>query len=59
MQMEDLTTALETAFVSPNECDSNMEAANVVDGLFAIARAISSLAESMKQGVPSHDEDAY
>jgi hypothetical protein len=25
---------------SPNEADSNFEAANVVDGLFAIARAI-------------------
>jgi hypothetical protein len=33
---------------SPNELDSNMEAANVVDGLFAIARAIRLLAKAIE-----------
>ncbi len=32
-------------FISPNECDSNLEPANVVDGLFAIARSINNLVE--------------
>ena len=59
MHLEDLSTALEAVFISPNESDSNMESANVVDGLFAIARAIGSLAEAMKQVVISHNQDAY
>ena len=33
---------------SPNEADSNGEAANVVDGLFAIARAIERLAAAVE-----------
>jgi hypothetical protein len=37
----DAARALKDALVSPNEGDSNGEPANVVDGLFAIARAIS------------------
>lgn len=40
---------LERVFISPNECDSNFENANVVDGLFAIARAVESLANAIKQ----------
>ena len=35
--------------VSPNEMDRNMEAANVVDGLFAIARAIHHLAKAVDE----------
>ena len=31
--------------ISPNESDRNLEAANVVDGLFAIARGLNRLAE--------------
>lgn len=34
---------------SPNEVDSNLEAANVVDGLFAVARAISRLADVVEE----------
>jgi hypothetical protein len=34
---------------SPNEADRNMEAANVVDGLFAIARSLSRIAVEMKR----------
>jgi hypothetical protein len=40
--------AIGYALVSPNEGDSNGEAANVVDGLFAIARAIDNLAAVMR-----------
>ena len=35
---------------SPNETDQNLENANVVDGLFAIARALHHLAESIDNG---------
>jgi hypothetical protein len=35
--------ALKETLVSPNEHDRNLEAANVVDGLFAIARAIDGI----------------
>ncbi len=35
--------ALLGCFISPNELDRNREPANIVDGLFAIARAISDL----------------
>lgn len=40
--------AIANALVSVNESDSNGEAANVVDGLFAIARSIRRLAEAIK-----------
>ena len=39
---------------SPNECDSNWEAANIVDGLFAVARAIRFLA---KATLVAHDKN--
>jgi hypothetical protein len=39
--------ALHAVLVSPNEADSNLEPANVVDGLFAIARAIRALAHAV------------
>lgn len=34
-------------FVSPNESDANMEEANVVDGLYAIARSLRDVAEAI------------
>ncbi len=37
---------------SPNECDRNGEAANIVDGLFAIARAIYDLADAVREARP-------
>lgn len=39
--------ALRDCLISPNEMDRNMESANVVDGLFAIARAIDRLATAV------------
>lgn len=43
---DQLVDVLYETLISPNERDRNMEAANVVDGLFAIARAINRLAEA-------------
>ena len=40
--------AIAAGLVSPNEADTNGEPANVVDGLFAIARAIDRLADAVR-----------
>jgi len=40
--------SLALQFTSPNESDRNLEQANVVDGLFAIARAITRLAVAVE-----------
>lgn len=51
-EMNDLTAAVlevATQLMSPNEVDANGEAANVVDGLFAIARAIRALAQAVEE----------
>ena len=37
---KDITEAITAVGISPNETDRNLEAANLVDGLFEIARAI-------------------
>jgi hypothetical protein len=39
-----LGNALRECLISPNEADRNLEPANMVDGMFAIARAIHGLA---------------
>jgi hypothetical protein len=39
--------AIAQGLTSPNEMDINGEPANVVDGLFAIARAIQRLADAV------------
>lgn len=46
--MKELEQAIREVFVSPNESDRNMEPANVVDGLFAIARALRDVAEAIR-----------
>ena len=47
---DDLTAAaLRQTLISPNECDSNSEDANVVDGLFAIARALRDVAAAVRE----------
>jgi len=46
---EDLKEVLMTTLSTPNEMDSNGEPANVVDGLFAIARAIERLADKVAE----------
>lgn len=49
-----IVDAIESTLISPNESDSNGECANVVDGLFRIARAIDRLASAV-QGVDVTD----
>jgi hypothetical protein len=44
----DAEDALRNALLSPNECDVNLEPANVVDGLFAIARALVAVAQAIE-----------
>jgi hypothetical protein len=44
-----LTYAVQVGFESPNEMDQNGETANVVDGLFAIARALDNVARSIRE----------
>jgi hypothetical protein len=60
MKTEDVNkicSHLSACFTSPNVSDSNFEAANMVDvlddvarGLFAIAKAIDGLAETVRDG---------
>ena len=45
----DLADAIREVFISPNEADRNFEPANVVDGLFAIARALNRLAAAIER----------
>lgn len=47
---ETTAKALREVFISPNEMDRNMEPANVVDGLFAIARALHDVASAIREG---------
>jgi hypothetical protein len=47
MKVGSTADALMEVLVSPNEHDSNLEAANVVDGLFAIARGLDRIATSI------------
>ena len=47
-EKEKIANALRAVLISPNELDSNWENANVVDGLFAIARALRRIAQSLE-----------
>ena len=50
--VERVLEGLRYVFTSPNEADSNLETANIVDGLYRLARAIDRLAvEVSKTGV--------
>lgn len=49
MNEQKIADAINLNFTSPNECDTNGESANVVDGLFCIARAIHKLAEAIRE----------
>lgn len=49
-----MQAALRAVLVSPNEIDSNFEPANVVDGLFAIARALDRVAEALQEARGEH-----
>ena len=43
---------------SPSEMDRNLESANVVDGLFAIARSIGDLADAIRESGQSKPTEA-
>jgi hypothetical protein len=48
MKPTTVAEAIHATLTSPNEADSNLEPANVVDGLFAIARALHDLADAVR-----------
>jgi hypothetical protein len=50
MAQADIARAIADTLISPNETDANLEAANVVDGLFAIARSLSAAANHLGTG---------
>lgn len=47
-QTEILANTIRRVLESPNEPDRNMEPANIVDGLFALARAVHTLAKAIE-----------
>lgn len=53
-----IANAIHDNFTSPNETDSNFEAANVVDGLFAIARALHKIADVMDKQTTTRTDGA-
>lgn len=46
--MKALADAVRATLISPNENDRNLEPANVVDGLFAIARSLDRVASALR-----------
>jgi hypothetical protein len=45
-------TTIRDVLISNNESDRNLEPANVVDGLFAIARALERVAVALREREP-------
>jgi len=45
---DESANAIHDSFISENETDRNFEAANVVDGLYYIGRAIGDVAEALR-----------
>ena len=54
---DEIAQAIHENFTSPNESDSNWEAANVVDGLYAIARALHHVARALEGYVPEYSPE--
>lgn len=50
---ENIASAIRETLVSPNESDRNFETANVVDGLFVIARALDNIARAIRDAAAS------
>ena len=46
---EIIAKGLVAAFISPNESDTNLEAANVVDALFFIGRGLNRIAVALEK----------
>ncbi len=49
-EAEKIAEALKDVFITPNELDSNLESANVVDGLYRIAAALHHVARAIEGG---------
>lgn len=47
-EQDEIAKALWGVFMSPNELDRNMEAANVVDALYSIARGLYAVADAIR-----------
>jgi hypothetical protein len=47
--IEPVADAIRETLISPNELDKNLEPANIVDALYAIARAINRLADEVER----------
>ncbi len=58
MTPDDWNRVVDRAFSSPNERDRNGEVANIVDGLFEIARALHRIANAMETSSKLPIEDA-
>ena len=48
MKKIDLAESIVRTLESPNECDSNLEAANVVDALYFVGRAMNRIAKTIE-----------
>ncbi len=48
-----IAEAVLATLISPNESDRNGESANVVDGLFAIARGLQAIARNLERLGPN------
>lgn len=49
MNRNNIAEALIRVLESPNETDRNMETANIVDGIYRLARAIEELTEVLNR----------
>jgi hypothetical protein len=54
-----IAEALLATLISPNESDKNWEAANVVDGLFLIGRALHRIADALERRKVQWGDDTY
>lgn len=48
---EDTGDAIRAVLISPNECDTNLEPANVVDALFFVGRCLKSSSETIAKAL--------
>ena len=48
LEYEDVESVFRASFQSPNCPDANLEPSNIVDGLFAIAHAITKLSRTIE-----------
>ncbi len=54
-----IADAVLATLISPNESDRNGESANVVDGLFAIARGLHAIARSLDRLGPNESSSPF